>query len=62
MSETKLELVKLPRRGGRPLTAAGKQAKSMGIETRVFKRSGLDRDVSPLVRTILLNRIKRTKA
>jgi hypothetical protein len=54
--------LRLVKRGGRPPTPLGKLAKSLGVSSRVVRSNGLDRDLSPLARKIVLNRIKRTKA
>lgn len=37
-------------------------ARRLGVRARELKAKGLDRDVSPLVRKILVGQIKRKKA
>lgn len=37
-------------------------AKKLGVRARELKAQGLDRDVSPLVRKILIGQLKRKRA
>ncbi len=48
------------RKIGRPLTAAGKVGREIGMCARSVRNNGLEREMSPLARKCRLNQIKKT--
>jgi hypothetical protein len=47
------------RKIGRPLTAAGKVGREIGMCVRSVRNNGLERELSPLARKCRLNQIKK---